>query len=107
MPSPELLWQRYAAWKGITTAQDQVVNQDYFDDGTGKAPRYYQTLAVNRVIEEIAKGRDRLLHVMATGRAEERRVGKECVSTCRYRWPPYNQKRKIQRSRQNRCRRGY
>jgi type I restriction enzyme, R subunit len=67
MPSPELLWQRYAAWKGITTAQDPVVNQDYFDDGTGKAPRYYQTLAVNRVIEEIAKGRDRLLLVMATG----------------------------------------
>src|SRR3546814_7796258 len=32
-----------------------------------KAPRYYQTLAVNRVIEEIAKGRDRLLLVMATG----------------------------------------
>src|SRR3546814_516493 len=63
----ELLWQRYAAWKGITTAQDHVVNQDYFDDGTGKAPRYYQTLAVNRVIEEIAKGRDRLLLVMATG----------------------------------------
>src|SRR3546814_8747437 len=67
MSSPELLWQRYAAWKGITTAQDHVVNQDYFDDGTGKAPRYYQTLAVNRVIEEIAKGRDRLLLVMATG----------------------------------------
>src|SRR3546814_5108842 len=67
MPSPELLWQRYAACKGITTAQDHVVNQDYFDDGTGKAPRYYQTLAVNRVIEEIAKGRDRLLLVMATG----------------------------------------
>src|SRR3546814_2787188 len=67
MPSPELLCQRYAAWKGITTAQDHVVNQDYFDDGSGKAPRYYQTLAVNRVIEEIAKGRDRLLLVMATG----------------------------------------
>src|SRR3546814_21060575 len=67
MPSPGLLWQRYGAWKGITTAQDHVVNQDYFDDGTGKAPRYYQTLAVNRVIEEIARGRDRLLLVMATG----------------------------------------
>src|SRR3546814_15981191 len=75
MPSPELLWQRYAAWKGITTAQDHVVNQDYFDDGTGKAPRYYQTLAVNRVIEEIAKGRDRLLLVMGIGRASCRERG--------------------------------
>ncbi len=67
MPSPEQLWQRYAAWKGIAPAQNPVVSQDYFDDGSGKVPRYYQTLAVNRVIEETAKGRDRLLLVMATG----------------------------------------
>lgn len=67
MPSPGQLWQRYAAWKGIASAENPVVNQDYFDDGSGKAPRYYQTLAVNRVIEETAKGRDRLLLVMATG----------------------------------------
>ncbi|WP_299207935.1 EcoAI/FtnUII family type I restriction enzme subunit R [uncultured Tateyamaria sp.] len=67
MPSPELLWQRYAAWKGIELPQNPVVNQDYFDDGSGKAPRYYQTLAVNRVVEETAKGHDRLLLVMATG----------------------------------------
>src|SRR3546814_18274356 len=26
-------------------------------------------------------------------RSEERRVGKECVSTCRYRWSPYNEKK--------------
>lgn len=67
MPSPEQLWERYAAWKGIAPAQKPVVSQDYFDDGSGKVPRYYQTLAVNRVIEETAKGRDRLLLVMATG----------------------------------------
>src|SRR3546814_5223247 len=67
MPSPELLWQRYAAWKGIATAQDPVANQEYFDDGTGKTPRYYQTLAVNRLIEETATGRAWLLLVMATG----------------------------------------
>ena len=67
MPSPEQLWQRYAAWKGIESPQNPVVNQDYFDDGSGKAPRYYQTLAVNRVVEETAKGHDRLLLVMATG----------------------------------------
>ena len=41
--------------------------QDYFDDGSGKAPRYYQVNAVNAAIEAIAKGRDRVLLVMATG----------------------------------------
>ena len=50
IPSPDQLWQRYAAWKGIESAENPVVNQDYFDDGSGKSPRYYQTLAVNRVI---------------------------------------------------------
>ena len=67
MPSPEELWLRYAAWKGLASSENPIINQDYFDDGSGKAPRYYQTLAVNRVIEEIAKQRDRLLLVMATG----------------------------------------
>ena len=67
MPSPNELWKRYAVWKGLTSADNPIVNQDFFDDGSGKVPRYYQTLAVNRVIEEVAKGRDRLLLVMATG----------------------------------------
>src|SRR3546814_17497553 len=31
-------------------------------------------------------------------RSEERRVGKECVSTCRYRWSPYPYKKKTQYS---------
>jgi type I restriction enzyme, R subunit len=43
------------------------VLQDYFDDGSDKAPRYYQVNAVNAAIEAIAKGRDRILLVMATG----------------------------------------
>lgn len=67
MPSPKELWLRYATWKGISSFEDAIVNQDYFDDGSGKSPRYFQTVAVNRVIEEIAKQRDRLLLVMATG----------------------------------------
>lgn len=67
VPSPAALWLRYTAWKGIASSENPIVNQDYFDDGSGKAPRYYQTLAVNRVIEEVAKERNRLLLVMATG----------------------------------------
>ena len=66
-PSPQELWAKYRAWKGLTPDQEQIVLQDYFDDGSGKAPRYYQVNAVNAAIEAIAKGRDRILLVMATG----------------------------------------
>ena len=66
-PSPANLGVRYAAWKGLTSEAEQLVLQDYFDDGSGKAPRYYQVNAVNAAIEAIAKGRDRILLVMATG----------------------------------------
>lgn len=67
MPSPNELWRRYAIWKGLEKADNTIVSQEYFDDGSGKTPRYYQTLAVNRVVEEVSKGRDRLMLVMATG----------------------------------------
>lgn len=66
-PSPEELWSRYRSWKGLTSEAESVVLQDYFDDGSGKAPRYYQVNAVNAAVEAIAKGRDRVLLVMATG----------------------------------------
>src|SRR5271169_376997 len=66
-PSPAALWDRFRTWKGLTPEAEAIVLQDYFDDGSGKAPRYYQVSAVNAAIEAIAKGRDRILLVMATG----------------------------------------
>ena len=66
-PSPDTLWACYRAWKGLTPEAAQVVLQDYHDDGSGKAPRYYQVNAINKTIEAIAAGRDRILLVMATG----------------------------------------
>ncbi len=66
-PSPADLWARYRTWKGLTPDDEQVVLQDYYDDGSGKAPRYYQVNAVNAAIEAIAKGQRRILLVMATG----------------------------------------
>jgi type I restriction enzyme, R subunit len=66
-PSPADLWARYRAWKGLDPQAEQVVLQDYYADGGGKAPRYYPVNAVNAAIEAIAKGRDRVLLVMATG----------------------------------------
>jgi type I restriction enzyme R subunit len=66
-PPPAELWGRYRAWKGLTDQAEQIVLQDYFEDGSGKGPRYYQVNAVNAAIEAIAKGSDRILLVMATG----------------------------------------
>ncbi len=67
-PSPEVLWERYKRYKGITTEeQERISTQDYFFDGTGKTPRYYQTCAINRTVEAIAKGQNRILLTMATG----------------------------------------
>ena len=66
-PSPADLWARYRAWKGLAPEAEEIVLQDYFEDGGGKTPRYYQVNAVNAAIEAIAKGQDRILLVMATG----------------------------------------
>ncbi|MCB9046559.1 MAG: DEAD/DEAH box helicase family protein [Chitinophagales bacterium] len=67
-PAPEQLWERYKKYKGITTPEEeQIVAQDYYSDGSGRKPRYYQQIAINRTIEAVAKGQDRILLVMATG----------------------------------------
>ena len=66
-PSPEELWTRYCQAKGLTGSQALVATQDYFDDGSGKTPRYYQLIAINRTVEAIARGLGRILLVMATG----------------------------------------
>jgi len=66
-PTPQQLWQKYCVWKGYTDAQLPTLTQDYHDDGSGKAPRYYQLQAINKTIEAISRGKDRNLLVMATG----------------------------------------
>jgi type I restriction enzyme R subunit len=66
-PTPDELWSRYCASKGWTPTQQQVTTQDYYDDGSRKSPRYYQLIAINRTVEAIARGENRILLVMATG----------------------------------------
>ena len=67
-PSPAELWKRYKKYKGIKTEeQDKLTSQDYFFDGSGRNPRYYQQIAINRSVEAIAKGQQRILLTMATG----------------------------------------
>ena len=66
-PAPNQLWATYRAWKGMTADQEEIVLESYHDDGSGKEPRYYQRNAINKAMEAIAKGQDRILLVMATG----------------------------------------
>lgn len=66
-PSPEELWNRYKGIKGITPAQEEIITEPYYFALGDKIPRYYQIIAVNRTIEAVAKGQDRILLVMATG----------------------------------------
>ena len=67
-PTPEQLWERYKKYKGITTPEsEKIAAQDYYFDGTSRKPRYYQQIAVNRTVEAIANGQNRIILVMATG----------------------------------------
>jgi type I restriction enzyme R subunit len=66
-PKPAELWQRYKKYRNIEDSEESLVIEPYQVDGSGKEPRYYQAEAINRVIEAVAKGRNRLLLVMATG----------------------------------------
>jgi type I restriction enzyme R subunit len=66
-PSPEELWHRFLAYKNIPVDQEPFVTQDYYVEPGWKAPRYYQLNAINKTIEAIARGQNRILLVMATG----------------------------------------
>ena len=67
-PSPDDVWSIYQQWKNIESdSQKEIITQPYHTDGSGKEPRYYQRVAINRTIEAIAKGQERIMLVMATG----------------------------------------
>jgi type I restriction enzyme R subunit len=66
-PSPRELWEQYCDANEISAEQNKVITFDYFHDGSGKTPRYYQINAINKTIEAVAKGVNRVLLVMATG----------------------------------------
>lgn len=72
-PTPDEIWKRYRAWKGIVddSVADALLlpfNRDLRNpDGTVKEPRYYQRTAINRAVQAILAGENRLLLTLATG----------------------------------------
>lgn len=92
-PSPANLWARYQQWKGLTPAQEQIVLHPYYDDGSGKEPRYYQRNAINAAVEAIARGQDRVLLVMATGTGKTYTAFQIIWRLWKSAWRPGKQKR--------------
>lgn len=66
-PSPSELWTRYKKYRNIEDSEEELLLEPYYEDASGKGPRYYQVEAINSTLEAIAKGQRRLLLVMATG----------------------------------------
>ncbi len=67
-PSPEVLWQKYLDFTEIETPEGkEIIEKDYYIDESGMSPRYYQQNAVNRTLEAVAKGQNKIILVMATG----------------------------------------
>jgi type I restriction enzyme R subunit len=66
-PTPAELWKRYSDVKGPTTEHEDLITVPYYFAPGEKAHRYYQRVAINRTIEAVARGQNRILLVMATG----------------------------------------
>ena len=66
-PTKEQLLERLHANDKLTAEQQHIIDEPYYFDQDSKEPRYYQRIAINRTIESVAKGQDRILLVMATG----------------------------------------
>src|SRR6185312_174218 len=59
-PSPQVLWEKFKKYKGIISKeQEKIISQQYYSDGSGRKPRYYQEIAINRTLEAISKGENR------------------------------------------------
>ena len=67
-PTPSELWECYKRYNNLESNEAEKISlSSYFFDAEGRAPRYYQRIAINRTVEAIARGQNRILLVMATG----------------------------------------
>ena len=66
-PTEEELAVRFKEESGMTPAQEEIIEQPYYSSQNTYPPRYYQRIAINRTVDAIARGQNRLLLVMATG----------------------------------------
>src|SRR3546814_11156841 len=96
LPGPEISFDilavhgkmlKYAARTKLGTGRQHIVSRHPLEDLVASIVAKFSLHGV--VNAQFRRAED--------GRSEERRVGKECVSTCRSRWSPYNEKKKDQK----------
>lgn len=85
-PTPDLLWARYQAARGITDSgiADQLLTP--FNSTVGKGERYYQMIAVNRTVEAVLQRKQRILLAMATGTGKTPVAFQICWKLWKSRW---------------------
>lgn len=66
-PTEQELIARYKQKSGLTPQQETILEQPYYTSQNTYPPRYYQRIAINRTVDAIARGQQRILLVMATG----------------------------------------
>ena len=70
-PTEQELYCRYKNGanngEGLSENQEKMIQQPYYSSQKTYPPRYYQRIAINRTVDAISRGKDRLLLVMATG----------------------------------------
>ena len=64
-PTPDELWQRVKQERSISISEERIINERYYSGIEHKTPRYYQRIAINRTVEAIARGQQRILITMA------------------------------------------
>lgn len=66
-PSHDALWLRYQQDAGLSAEQKELIDEPYYFQLGDKTPRYYQRVAINRTLDAVAQGKNRIMLVMATG----------------------------------------
>lgn len=66
-PTPDELWERYRRIRNLTPSEEKIITEPYYYQIGDYPPRYYQRIAINRTVEAVSKGQDRILLAMATG----------------------------------------
>lgn len=83
-PAPADLWARYCTWRGLDATSTPKAEAPYYDDGSGRAPRYYQINAINRTVEAVATELltlcDQLKACIAAARAKHAHLGQALVA---------------------------
>lgn len=84
-PTPDELWARLTGNIGLNEAAQKPLLEPYNLD-SGKIPRYYQDVAIQRVIEAILSGKKRVLATLATGTGKTSVAFQVCWKLWHSRW---------------------